>query len=144
MATSPPSDGPAAPEAAPAASFNFPITLGALQFVPRVLEGGRVLWEYTVHARDYNPHGVLHGGVLLALLDTAMGFTIANLVVPKGRFNAVAEMSTRFLAPVRSGVVRAEATVVKLGKRLAVVDARAEDDSGTLVATASATHAVLP
>lgn len=122
------------------------VPLGPLGFVARSDSGdpnGALVWEYRVDPAHHNPNGVLHGGVLMALLDTAMGFEVARHARAGGKFNGVAEMSTRFLAPVREGLVRAEASIVKVGKRLAVVDGRALAPDGTLVATASATHALL-
>jgi uncharacterized protein (TIGR00369 family) len=118
--------------------------VGPLGFVLRDGEDGRSRWEYRVDPAHYNLNGTLHGGVVMALLDTAMGFAVVSRVANEGRYNAAAEMSTRFLAPVRGGVLTAEATVLKIGKRLAVVEGRATDDGGTVVAVASATHALLP
>lgn len=117
---------------------------GPLGFVLRSIERGRSSWDYRVDPAHFNPNGSLHGGVLMALMDTAMGFAIASHVFPEGRFNAAAEMSTRFLAPVRDGLVKAEATVLKIGKRLATVEARVTDEAGNLIAVATATHALLP
>jgi len=130
----------------PRPKFTVPagLMIGPLGFVLRDGEGGRSIWEYRVDATHFNLNGTLHGGVLMALLDTAMGFAVVTRVAPAGRFNAAAEMSTRFLAPVRAGVVTAEATVIKMGKRLATVEGRASDETGNLVAVASATHALLP
>lgn len=127
-------------------SFNLVtgVPLGPLGFVATVPAPGRVVWEYRIDPAHHNPNGVLHGGVIMALLDTAMGYAIAMQVIGDGKMNAVAEMSTRFLAPIKDGLLRAEATIVKQGRRLAVVDGRALAEDGTLVATASATHAILP
>src|SRR4051812_29699354 len=83
------------------------LAIGPLGFVLRDGHAGRSVWEYRVDASHFTLNGTLHGGVLMALLDTAMGYAVlAGL--PAGLFNAAAEMSTRFLAPVRSGVVTAE------------------------------------
>lgn len=117
---------------------------GPLPFVPRAAPDGGVVWEYAVDAAHYNPYGVLHGGVVMALMDSAMGQAVAAVVHANGRFNAAAQMSVNFLAPVKSGTLRARARVVKVGKRLAVVEASASDDAGTLIAMATATHSILP
>jgi uncharacterized protein (TIGR00369 family) len=117
---------------------------GPLNFTLRSVSPGHAVWEYRVDKAHFNPNGVLHGGVVMSLLDTAMGFAVTSQLVDEGRFNAAAEQSTRFLAPIRDGLVTAEAKVLKLGKRLAVVEGRATDESGNLVAVATATHAVLP
>ena len=117
---------------------------GPLPFIPRAEADGGIVWEYFVSPDHYNPYQVLHGGVVMALLDSAMGHAVAFHVHPQGRINAAAQMNVNFLAPIRSGLLRARARVVKLGKRLAVVEAHAEDEHGTSVAIATATHSLIP
>jgi uncharacterized protein (TIGR00369 family) len=116
---------------------------GPLGFLPRASSPGTATWEYQVKSEHFNPHGVLHGGVVMALLDTAMGHAVAELVAAEGSFNAAAEMSVRFLEPIRSGTITARAEVRKCGKRLAVVEAEVADEQGLTLAVATATHAIL-
>jgi uncharacterized protein (TIGR00369 family) len=116
---------------------------GPFAFVLREVGPGTTTWEYTVDPAHFNPNGVLHGGVLMALLDTAMGHAVAALVAPDGAYNAAAQMSVHFLEPIRAGTITARAEVKKCGKRLAVVEAEATDDNGAVRAVATATHAVL-
>jgi uncharacterized protein (TIGR00369 family) len=118
--------------------------LGPLGFIPRESAPGSAVWEYVVDPAHFNPNGVLHGGVLMALLDTAMGHAVAEMVVPDGRFNAAAQMNVHFFAPIRDGVIRATGRVRKLGKRLAVVDGEATDEDGHVLGIATATHTLLP
>lgn len=120
------------------------VPLPPLGFVPREVGNGTATWEYVVDPAHYNMNGVLHGGVLMALLDTAMGHAVAALVVPEGRFNAAAQFNINFLHPIKSGLVRARAEVKKIGKRLAVVEGEATDDSGRVLGIATATHSILP
>jgi len=117
---------------------------GPLAYVPREWSPGVAVWEYTVDPAHFNPHGALHGGVLMGLLDTAMGHAVAEMVIPQGRFNAAAQMNVHFLAPIKDGVIRARAEVRKIGKRLAVVEAEATDGDGRVVGLATATHTLLP
>lgn len=117
---------------------------GPLPFVPRTASDGGVVWEYDVSPDHYNPYAVLHGGVVMALMDSAMGHAVAAKVHAHGRFNAAAQMNVNFLAAVRTGTLRARARVVKIGKRLAVVEAWIEAADGTQIATATATHSLLP
>jgi uncharacterized protein (TIGR00369 family) len=117
---------------------------GPLAFIPREWSPGTAVWEYEVDPAHFNPNGVLHGGVLMGLLDTAMGHAVAEMVLPNGRFNAAAQMNVHFLLPIREGVIRARAEVRKIGKRLAVVEAEATDSEGRLVGLATATHTLLP
>ena len=119
---------------------------GPLAYVLREVGDGSATWEwvYTVEPAHFNPHGVLHGGVVMGLLDTAMGHAVSEVVVPQGRINAAAQFNINFLLPVRGGTIRARGTIVKIGKRTAVVEGRALDDSGAVVAIATATHSLLP
>jgi uncharacterized protein (TIGR00369 family) len=125
-------------------AFQPGVPVGPLGFVPRDAGDGRATWEYTVDPAHYNTNGVLHGGVLMALLDTAMGHAVAALVVPQGRFNAAAQFNINFFLPIKTGLVRARAEVKKLGKRLAVVEAEATDEDGRLLGIATSTHSILP
>ena len=117
---------------------------GPLAFVLKEVGEGTVTWAYTVDPAHFNPNGVLHGGVVMSLLDTAMGHAVSEVVVPQGRFNAAAQFNVHFLLPIRAGVIRAKATIVKIGKRTAVVEARALTEDDTVVAVATATHSILP
>jgi uncharacterized protein (TIGR00369 family) len=117
---------------------------GPFAFVLREVGKGSVTWEYTVDPAHFNPNGALHGGVLMALLDTAMGHAVSEVVVPQGRINAAAQLNINFLAPIRSGKIRATGTVIKIGKRMAIAEGRAFDDSGNIVGVATSTHSILP
>jgi uncharacterized protein (TIGR00369 family) len=125
-------------------TFTPGVPLGPLGFVPRDAGGGKATWEYTVDPAHFNTNGALHGGVLMALLDTAMGHAVAELVAPQGRFNAAAQFNIHFFLPITSGLVRARAEVKKMGKRLAVVEAEATDENGRVLGLATATHSLLP
>ena len=61
--------------------------------------------------------GVLHGGYLMTLADTAAA-TLAFLNLPPGATTATIEAKTNFLAPVREGWVTARAELVHAGGRL--------------------------
>jgi len=119
---------------------------GPLAYVLREVGDGSATWEwvYTVEPAHFNPHGVLHGGVVMGLLDTAMGHVVSEAVVPQGRINAAAQFNIHFLLPVRGGTIRARGQIVKIGKRTAVVEGRALDDNGAVIALATATHSLLP
>ena len=117
--------------------------VGPLGFVQRASAPGTATWEYDVKPEHFNPNGVLHGGVVMALLDTAMGHAVGALVAPEGAFNASAQMNVHFLEPIRGGKITARAEVRKCGKRLAVVEAEAIDEHGTVLAVATASHAIL-
>jgi uncharacterized protein (TIGR00369 family) len=86
--------------------------------------------------------GVLHGGALMTLADSA-GALCALLNLPEGASTATVESKTNFLRPVTSGHVEAVARPVHLGRMLVVVVTELWDDRGRRVALTTQTQAVL-
>ena len=87
--------------------------------------------------------GMLHGGALMSLADSAGGF-LAFLNLPAdAKGTATIESKTNFFAAVRSGHVHAVARPLHTGKRTIVVDTELYDDGGKLVARVTQTQAVL-
>ena len=60
--------------------------------------------------------GLMHGGAVTSLADTAVAMAIKSMV-PEGTDFVTVEMSLKFLAAVREGVVRAEARAIPLDER---------------------------
>lgn len=71
---------------------------------------GRAVLSLPFKVKFAQGGGVLHGGALTTLADTAVAMAIKSLL-PEGTVLATTELSGRFLAPVRSGRVTAVATV---------------------------------
>jgi 1,4-dihydroxy-2-naphthoyl-CoA hydrolase len=87
--------------------------------------------------------GVLHGGVLMALADSA-GAVCAFLNLPEGATGTTTiESKTNFFAAVRGGVVRARSRPLHRGRRTIVVETDVLDESGRHVARTTQTQAVL-
>jgi uncharacterized protein (TIGR00369 family) len=82
-----------------------------------------------------NANGVVHGSVIHALIDSAMGL---HCFLAAGRQPvATAEISVRFLRAVFDGRLEARARVLHSGKRLLFVEADVRRD-GELVAVGQA------
>ena len=96
-----------------------------------------------IGADHLNPNGVVHGAVLFALVDTAMGKATMSVIDEPGRYCASIEVSLRFIRPAASGRLTATATVVKRGRTVVHLDARLASDDERLVATAAGTFAIL-
>ena len=115
-------------------------TLGAT--ASRADAGGAVL-----HL-DWRPElcttgGLLHGGTLMALADSA-GAVVAFLNLPEGAAGtATISSSTNFLGAVREGTVTATATLLHRGGSTIAVETEVTDSSGKLVAKVTQTQAVL-
>jgi uncharacterized protein (TIGR00369 family) len=83
--------------------------------------------------------GIVHGGAIASLIDTATAFAILSLLAPGERVSTV-DLTISYLRPVSRGRLRAVATVVRAGRRLFVVSADVFDADGMLATTALSTY----
>ena len=86
--------------------------------------------------------GVLHGGVLMALADSA-GAVCAFLNLPAGGRTATIESKTNFFSAVREGEVRAVSRPLHRGRTTIVVETDLFDSNGGHVARTTQTQAIL-
>jgi uncharacterized protein (TIGR00369 family) len=87
--------------------------------------------------------GILHGGVIMALADSAGG-ACALLNLPHGASGtATIESKTNFLGAVRSGMVSATAMPLHVGGTTIVVETSVRDAAARLVAKVTQTQMVL-
>jgi len=77
--------------------------------------------------------GLMHGGAITALADTAVAMAIKS-ILPEGTHFVTMELSLKFRAPVRSGVVRAVAAVVREDDRTIRGKAEVFDGAGVKAA----------
>ncbi len=88
-----------------------------------------------------NARGLLHGGVISALADNAMG--LACVTRMRGVSALTVSLSVDFLSVGRSGQwLEVRAVPAKLGRTLAFADARIEAD-GEMIAKAAATFRII-
>ena len=85
--------------------------------------------------------GLMHGGALVSLADTAVVMAIKSIVAPESHF-ATIELKSRFLAPVRQGMVTARARVTEPSNRLLQGEAALFDHDGRQVMSFNATFKI--
>jgi 1,4-dihydroxy-2-naphthoyl-CoA hydrolase len=104
--------------------------------------------DEVVLSLDWSPslctgNNVLHGGIVMALADSAGG-ACAFLNLPEGAGGtATIESKTNFLAAIRSGAVKAHSHPLHIGTRTIVVETDVRRDDGKLVAKVLQTQAIL-
>jgi 1,4-dihydroxy-2-naphthoyl-CoA hydrolase len=81
---------------------------------------GRMRCGLDVRPELLNPFGMLHGGVISALVDHMLG-AVCYPVIPKGTWSATTEFKINLVAPVREGRVEAAAEILSMSKRTAIV-----------------------
>ena len=108
------------------------------------VEPGHAVFECTPGEQHYNPIGVVHGGLAMTLLDSAMGCCVQTRV-PAGSGYTTLEAKTNLVRAItdKTGRLRAIGKVVHIGSRIATAEGRLEDASGKLYAHASTTCIVL-
>jgi molybdopterin converting factor subunit 1 len=109
---------------------------------PLLTEPGHMRWEFRASDFMLNPAGLVQGGFVTAMLDETMG-TAAMAQLGAGRTVPTLELKVSFLRPTRPGRLVCDGRVVQMGKSVAFLEARLEDDEGNLVATATATARVV-
>jgi uncharacterized protein (TIGR00369 family) len=104
-------------------------------------EPGRTVWRMLADERFANPAGVIQGGFLAAMADSAMGASSVTWVQGRKVYSANAELKISFLAAVSVGrTLTCTATVISGGRRTTFLEADIVDDEGKLVAKASSTY----
>jgi uncharacterized protein (TIGR00369 family) len=99
---------------------------------------GRAAFRLTPREFHYNPLGSVHGGVFATMVDSACGCAV-HTMLPAGVFYTSLDLSVKFLRPVTvdTGPITAVGTVVHLGRRTALAEARITDESGKVYVTAT-------
>ena len=103
---------------------------------------GEAVVEMTATEDMANRSGFVHGGMISALADSAMGSSLRT--VKPGVSRAMSfDLKLNFINAAKVGeTLRATGRVVHAGRRTMVADCRVEGKDGRLVATASGTFAV--
>ncbi|MQA08589.1 MAG: hotdog fold thioesterase [Pseudonocardiaceae bacterium] len=105
---------------------------------------GQVVFGCTPDESTYNPIGLVHGGLVCTLLDSAAGCAVHS-TLPAGTGYTSAEIKVNYLRPIHAhtGELTARGWVTKPGRRIAFAEADLRDPDGNLLATASSTCLIM-
>lgn len=99
---------------------------------------GRITVTFTARPDFCNMMGSVQGGMLAAMLDLVMSFSVL-CTLADGHVVPSLEMKTTFIAPARPGDITGEGMLVRRGRSIAFMEGRLCDPQGGLLTTASAT-----
>ncbi|MBI3637001.1 MAG: PaaI family thioesterase [Candidatus Rokubacteria bacterium] len=113
-----------------------------------VVDAGEGRVRLRVPIRDElrnGPGAPLHGGVLSALVDMAVGGALSTLHdnAAGGVGQATLDMNVSFLAAATEGDVIAEGRILRRGKSVAFGEARITDGGDRLLAVGRATYMII-
>jgi uncharacterized protein (TIGR00369 family) len=101
------------------------------------LTAGRLVATMDVRPELITVMGAVHGGVMAGFVDHTLGCVLYPLM-KRGQWAATTEFKLNYLRAVTGGTLRAESTVLAMGKRSAVVRVDVTND-GTLACVAQGT-----
>lgn len=102
---------------------------------------GRVEIAFEAGPHHVNLQGLVHGGMLATLADTAMGLAVRTVLEP-GRRHVTVQLGVEFLSPGRPGRIVAHGRSVKIGRQLGFAEADIVDARGRTLARARSTLSV--
>ena len=98
---------------------------------------GEAVLEMPTREEMGNRSGVVHGGFISLLADSAMGRALATLL-PEGDKHFSFDLKVSFISPGQLGErLRAAARVLHSGRRTGVAECHVHSEAGRLVATAT-------
>lgn len=123
-----------------AGTLPVPPIMNTLAIEPVEAEDGRVSFTLDPEEFHLNPFGMVHGGVLATMLDTAMGCAVHSLL-PAAVGYVTSEMNVRFLRPalLSSGRLLCTGEVVHPGRNTMIASARVVDADQRVIAIAGCT-----
>ena len=83
--------------------------------------------------------GVVHGGAIASLIDTASAFAVLTQINLDERVTTT-DLTIHYLRPATTGRIAATARIVRGGRRLFVLTVDVHDEAGALIATAVTTY----
>ena len=89
------------------------------------------------------PFGIVHGGVLATLIDTAT-FWAVFMRLPEDAGLVNIDLKLNYLEPVLKGRLTAQGRTIRFGKSISYAEARVLDADGRLVAHGTSTLMTLP
>jgi uncharacterized protein (TIGR00369 family) len=108
-----------------------------------LLDFDRCRIELELGERHMQPFGIVHGGVLATLIDTAT-FWAGFLRLPDDCGMVNVDLKLNYLKAVARGRLRAEGRCLRPGRQISYTEASVFDEAGELVAHGTSTLMALP
>ncbi|SRR5579859_2119613 len=104
---------------------------------------GRAVFECEVRESLMQKRGIVHGGVLASIVDSACAVAAISNLWPKANATTI-NLRVSYLKPLSQGVFRAEGKCIKAGKTICFCEAQVFNDRNEIVCTASSELMIVP
>lgn len=101
-------------------------------------DAGTIEVEFAATQQFLNPVGVVQGGFLAAMLDDTLGPALVATLSP-GQFAPTTDLHVQFLRAAKPGRLVGRGRIVRRGSNIGFMTGELVDESGEMVATATAT-----
>ena len=117
----------------------------SLDIVLTSADEGSVVVQGNPSAKHLNPAGVVHGGYVATVLDTACGCAVHSVLPPDTGFTTLElKISYHRAVTPRTGRLRAVGVVLSSGRRVAFSEAKLFDAQDRLLASATSSLLIMP
>ncbi|MCA1297834.1 PaaI family thioesterase [Stappia indica] len=125
--------------------FPAPPICQTMNFILTEVEDGSARFEGEPGFAHYNPMGMVHGGWIATILDSALGCAVHTTLQPGEGYTTI-EFKVNNVRPLfqTSGRVICDGTVLHRGRRMATSEARLVDENGKLIAHGVETCMIFP
>lgn len=104
-----------------------------LKGVVKEADKGAITMEFTVRDEMTNPVGILHGGIVAAIMDDMIGATILSL--GRTSFYTSINLVVDYLSSVKNGaVITANTRIVRAGRNVINAECILQNSNGKLIA----------
>lgn len=104
-----------------------------------LIEEGRARLSMDVTEKHRQLAGVMHGGAIATLIDSAVAMAIVGASEPNARFTTI-ELKINYLSPIVEGHIVADARLIRDGRRIIVAECDVFDPAGKLAAKGLLTY----
>ena len=109
----------------------------------RSVGGGEAELAMELQPQHFNPQRIVHGGIISALADTAIGLALRS-ILPSGNTHRTAQLNVHFLAKGEGNLLVGRGYARHMGRRMGFGESEVLDAGGAVLAKATATFIVLP
>lgn len=104
---------------------------------------GRAELAMDLRPHHFNPQGIVHGGIITAVADSAIGLALRSQLRP-GLTHRTAQLNVHFLAKGEGNRLLGRGQAIHLGQRMGYGESEVLDGQGRLLARATGTFILLP
>jgi uncharacterized protein (TIGR00369 family) len=105
---------------------------------------GHARFEIELNNKHHQPFGVVHGGVLASIIDSAACWALFYGIEDQYAGMTSVDLKLNYLAPAVTGILIAKGRQIKLGRTLGYAEAEVTDANGKILAHGTSTVMVLP